>query len=197
MPLRNRVDPYGQLHAVKSRGAWMGNRGVLHDANREIVAQWRGKRWITCVLSFRGRKRKVFTPRRYSELFFLDEATAYAAGHRPCAECRREDFNRFRAAWTGKKTSVNDIDAVLHAERTGKRAWASLAARLPTGTFVDAGGPYLVCSGRLYPWTFEGYGAPVALPRDEVRVLTPRSIVQLFREGLSPQIHPSAAQRAM
>jgi hypothetical protein len=194
MPLRNRVDPYGQLHAVAARGAWMGNRGVLHDANKEVVAQWRGKRWITCVLSFRGRKRAVFAPGRYSELFFLDEATAYAAGHRPCAECRREDYNRFRAAWRGRKGSVDDIDAVLHAERTGKPAHAS-AADLPTGTFVDAGGPFLVRSGKLFPWTFEGYGAPIALPKAEIRVLTPRSIVRLFRQGLEPQIHPSA-QRA-
>ena len=192
MPLRNRVDPYGRLHAVEARGAWMGNRGVLHDANREIVAQWRGKRWITCVLDFRGRKRNVFTPGRYTELFFMDEATAYAAGHRPCAECRREDFNRFRAAWPGKKESVDDIDAVLHAERTGERHHD---ADLPTGTFVDAGGPFLVFAGKLLPWTFEGYGAPAPLPRGDVRVLTPRSIVKLFRGGLVPQIHPSA-QRA-
>ncbi|MGQ0655590.1 MAG: hypothetical protein ACT4P4_25575 [Betaproteobacteria bacterium] len=195
MPLQNRVDPYGRLHAVAARGAWMGNRGVLHDAKREIVAPWRGKRWITCSLSFRGRKRTVFTPGRYSELFFLDEATAYAAGHRPCAECRREDFKRFRAAWRGKKSSVDDIDAVLHAERTGRRSCEAPAADLPTGTFVDAGAPFLVCAAKLVPWTFEGYGAPIAAPKDEVRVLTPRSIVQLFRDGLEPQIHPSA-QRA-
>jgi hypothetical protein len=165
MSLQNRVDPYGRLHAVNSRGAWMGNRGVLHNEAKKVVAPWRGKRWITCVLEFRGRKREVFTPGRYSELFFMDEASAYAAGHRPCAECRREDFNRFRAAWTGPKASVDDIDAVLHAERAvkggGKRTYDASVADLPDGTFVDLGGtPSLVHSGRLLPWTFEGYGRP-------------------------------------
>ena len=99
MPLQNRVDPYGKLHAIAARGAWMGNRGILHDDEKRIVAPWRLKRWITCALTFRGRKRQVFAPHRYSELFFLDEATSFAAGHRPCAECRRERYNEFRAAW--------------------------------------------------------------------------------------------------
>jgi len=174
----------------------MGNRGVLHNEAKKIVAPWRGKRWITCVLEFRGRKRNVFTPGRYSELFFLDEATAYAAGHRPCAECRREDFKRFRAAWSGKKESVDDIDAVLHAERTGGRTEEAAAGELPAGTFIDIGGrPFLIWD-KLFPWTFEGYGAPVSMPRTKVRVLTPRSIVKLFRGGLRPQVHPSAGQRA-
>ena len=171
----------------------MGNRGVLHNEAKEIVAPWRGKRWITCVLEFRGRKRKVFTPGRYSELFFLDEATAYAAGHRPCAECRRADFNRFRDAWGGEKGSVDDIDAVLHAERTGKRTYRTRARSLPDGTFVTFDGkPHLVLSGRLLPWTFEGYQPPVAAPTGELEVLTPRSIVRVFRAGVRPQIDQRA-----
>src|SRR5512146_245181 len=125
MPLQNRVDPYGKLHAVAARGAWMGNRGILHDDARRIVAPWRLKRWITCTLIFRGRQREVFAPRRYSELFFLDEATSFAAGHRPCAECRRERYNEFRAAWSAantgdllkQKAGADEIDRVLHAER--------------------------------------------------------------------------------
>jgi len=110
----------------------MGNRGVLHDDEKRIVAQWRGKRWITCLLNFRGRKREVFTPGRYSELFFLDEATAYAAGHRPCAECRREDFNRFRAAW------------VEHEER----AWLVLAGKVLPWTFEGYGAAVPVTESR-------------------------------------------------
>src|SRR5262245_6877749 len=94
-PKQNRVDPFGRLHAVEARGTWMGNRGVLHNERGQVVAQWRLKRWITCTLSFKNRWRPVFTPRRYSELFFLDEATAFSAGHRPCAECRRERYNEF------------------------------------------------------------------------------------------------------
>lgn len=189
MALRNRVDPYGELHAVDARGAWMGNRGVLHDAAKEVAVPWRGKRWITCVLEFRGRKRNVFTPGRYSELFFLDEATAYAAGHRPCAECRRVDFNRFREAWGGKQGSVDEIDTVLHAERTRKRFYEASAAELPPGTFVEFDGrPHLVQTGVLLPWSFAGYGASVVLPEGELRILTPPSIVRLFARGLAAQV---------
>ena len=198
MPLQNRIDPYGGLHAVGARGAWMGNRGVLHDDEKRVVAPWRGKRWITCVLRFRGRKREVFAPGRYSELFFLDEATAYAAGHRPCAECRRTDFNRFRAAWEGQKASVDDIDALLHEERAirggGKRTYEAALRDLPPGTVVERdGAACLLWHGNLLPWSFQGYGAavPVAQPR-RVRVLTPPSIVKLFATGLVPQVHASA-----
>jgi hypothetical protein len=101
MPLQNRVDPYGRLQAVGTRGAWMGNRGVLHDEAKKIVSAWRSKRWITCALEFRGRRREVFAPHRYSELFFLDEATSLAAGHRPCAECRRNRYKEFRGEEMG------------------------------------------------------------------------------------------------
>src|SRR5215470_3717828 len=99
MPLQNRVDPYGRLHAVAARGAWMGNRGVLHDADKRVVAPWRLRRWITCALVYKDRRRAVFSPRRYSELFFLDEATSLSARHRPCAECRRGRYEEFRSAW--------------------------------------------------------------------------------------------------
>jgi hypothetical protein len=116
MPLQNRVDPWGRLHSVAARGAWMGNRGVLHDATRQIVRPWRLKAWILCRLEFKGRRRRVFAPARYSELFFLDEATAFAAGHRPCAECNRERFNQFKRAWRSGARAA-EIDAALHAER--------------------------------------------------------------------------------
>ena len=176
----------------------MGNRGCLHNAAREVIVPWRGKRWITCVLEFRGRKRAVFAPGRYSELFFLDEATAYAAGHRPCAECRREDFKRFRAAWTGPKASVDDIDAVLHAERAmrggGKRTYEANLTDVPPGAFVEyQERACLVLAGKVVPWSFEGYGVEVPLARSSrVRVLTPRSIVTLFASGFMPQVDASA-----
>jgi hypothetical protein len=128
MPRQNRVNPFGEIIATPERGTFMGNRGVLHDDEGRIRRKWQGKRWIVCVLEFRGRKRKVMTPSRYTELFFLDEATALAAGHRPCAECRRERFTSFCCAWQqahpqkgGSQSSAFDIDACLHAERVAQR----------------------------------------------------------------------------
>ncbi|HKE59325.1 MAG TPA: hypothetical protein VKB46_21600 [Pyrinomonadaceae bacterium] len=206
MPYQNRVDPYGQLRAVKDRGAWMGNRGILHNDAREIVAQWRLKRWITCHLSFKDRYRRVFTPHRYSELFFLDEATAFAAGHRPCAECRRQRYNEFREAWSmanpqvakGEKVRADDIDRQLHLERAlrggGKQSYQSNFGLLPSGTFIDRNGAaQLLWHGALYPWTFAGYGAQISMPASDevVRVLTPASIVAAFNQGFVPQVHES------
>jgi hypothetical protein len=207
MPLQNRVDPYGKLHAVEARGAWMGNRGILHDDANRVVAPWRLKRWITCALSFRGRQRQVFAPHRYSELFFLDEATSFSAGHRPCAECRRERYNEFRAAWIAanavgmpnRNPGADDIDAALHSERAvrggGKRTWQAEPGGLPSGTIIEHGGhPHLILAGKLWPWSFSGYGEP--LPANtaaaQVTVLTPRSIVRVFKTGFRPQVHASA-----
>ena len=206
MPLQNRVDPHGRLHAVTARGVWMGNRGILHDNDGQIVAPWRLKRWITCALSFRGRQRAVFAPHRYSELFFLDEATSFAAGHRPCAECRRERYSEFRAAWieansdaADRKVGADDIDRVLHAERAirggGKKTWQARARKLPPGTFVEfEGQPHLIWSGKLFPWTFAGYEDPVSASvlAEKVTVLTPQSIVRVFESGFTPQVHGSA-----
>ena len=209
MPLANRVDPYGRLRAVAARGAWMGNRGVLHDDGKRVVAAWRVRRWIACVLEFRGRRREVFAPRRYSELFFLDEATSLAAGHRPCAECRRERYLQFRAAWAAgrgaapeSKPGADEIDRVLHADRIGrgggKKTYRAPISSLPSGTIVEyAGRPHLLWDRRLRPWTFSGYGPPVAAPRAaRVDVLTPRSIVRAIRAGFVPQVHGSAGGEA-
>jgi hypothetical protein len=208
-PLQNRVDPYGALHATDARGAWMGNRGVLHDASRRVVAAWRLRRWITCVLSFKDRRREVFAPKRYSELFFLDEATSLAAGHRPCAECRRRRYEAFWAAWdVGMRgpdakprfLSAESIDRVLHAERLdadgGKRKYVAVLSSLPDGTMVEhEGGPHLVRDGRLSPWSFSGYGPAVdAPPETRVAVLTPPSIVLAIRAGFVPQVHESAGR---
>lgn len=206
MPLQNRVDPWGRLHSVEARGGWMGNRGVLHDQSKAVVRPWRLKAWILCRLEFKGRKREVFAPRRYSELFFLDEATAFSAGHRPCAECNRDRFGEFKRAWLAANAALGvspaakaaDIDAVLHAERVRSGEKLSYEARLdalPDGTMIERdGSAFLVRGEALYPWSFEGYGVP--LPRApgmaRVRVLTPRSMARAIARGLAPQIHPSA-----
>jgi hypothetical protein len=204
VPFQNRVDPYGRLHAVAARGAWMGNRGVLINAQRRVVAPWRLRRWITCVLRFRDRRREVFTPGRYTELFFLDEATSLAAGHRPCAECRRARYEEFREAWTksrgarGRRPSAEEIDEVLHAERLRqdgeRRIWHGRLRSLPDGVIVAHGGrPHLWWRGALRPWSFEGYGAPVRTrAQTRVSVLTPRPIVRAIRAGFAPQVHRSA-----
>ena len=208
MPYQNRVDPFGQLNAVNDRGAWMGNRGILHDERGQIVAQWRLKRWLICVLNFKERHRQVFTPHRYTELFFLDEATALSAGHRPCAECQRGRYNEFCLAWSeanpelshGKVLHAEAIDRQLHIERAmrggGKQSYHADLETLPSGTFVDRSGlACLVWNGKLLPWGFVGYGPPVVTQRNEIaRVLTPRSIVSTFNAGFSPQVHESAAR---
>jgi len=188
----------------------MGNRGVLHDASQRVVADWRLRRWITCVLRFKDRYREVFAPKRYSELFFLDEATSLAAGHRPCAECRRSRYKEFRAAWdvgqhrrdaARRFLSAEAIDRVLHDERLEaggvKRAYVAVLSSLPDGAMVEhAGGPHLLWNGKLLPWSFSGYGPALdAPPTSQVAVLTPRSIVLAIRAGFVPQVDESAGQR--
>jgi hypothetical protein len=192
MPLQNRVDPWGRLHPVEARGAWMGNRGVLHDASKRIVRPWRLKAWIVCRLEFKGRRRAVFSPGRYSELFFLDEATAFAAGHRPCAECNRARFNELRQAWA-PGTRAGDIDRALHEERF-VRTYEAALHDLPDAVMVERdGSAHLILGGALLPWSFAGYGAPVDSRADtRVSVITPRSMVRAIAHGFKPQIHPSA-----
>ena len=174
----------------------MGNRGRLHDAEKRIVRPWQVRRWITCVLTFKARKRDVFTPNRYSELFFLDEATALAAGHRPCAECRRERYEEFCNSMSVK--TADEIDRALHAERLDqngrKRTYRAALRSLPDGTMVEyRGAAHLLWKGKLRPWSFSGYGAGVDLaPETELEVLTPRSIVSAIRAGFVPQVAPPA-----
>ena len=173
----------------------MGNRGRLHDAEKRIVRPWQVRRWITCVLRFKDRHREVFTPNRYTELFFLDEATALAAGHRPCAECRRARYEEFRDLLAVR--TADEIDRALHADRLDqdgrKRTYRAALRSLPDGTMVeDRGAPHLLWRGKLWPWSFSGYGAGVALTGTEVDVLTPRSIVSAIRAGFVPQVDPSA-----
>ena len=195
MTLQNRVTPLGELVADPARGLVYGNRGCLHDEHGRIRRAFAGKRWIACRLEFKGRRRHaLMQPGRYTELFFLDEATAFAAGHRPCAECRREDYVRFSSLWPGP-TGADAIDAQLHAERLGPHMTAPLAT-LPNGTFVlvrDA--PYLVLDDRLLRWSPSGYADAIPRPSGTAIVITPPSLVAVLAAGwvgAVPLLHPSA-----
>jgi hypothetical protein len=212
MPYQNRVDPFGQIVATPSRGTLMGNRGCLHGNGDRPLRQYQVQRWIVCVMDFKGRKREPMPPGHYTSLFFLDEATALAAGHRPCAECQRERFVSFRAHWAaanpelagGAAPLVDTIDGALHRERLTdhprprdkrKRTYAAPLAELPDGVLVvlDASDtPHLVRGGALYPWSFNGYGPPTARDSATVQVLTPPSTVRAIAHGYAPAIHPSA-----
>jgi hypothetical protein len=200
MPLQNRVTPYGEVVALPGRGEMMGNRGILHDEFRQIVRSFAVKRWIACVLEFRGRKRTVMTPHRYTELFFLDEAAGLSAGHRPCAECRRADYNRFRTFWARSIATPNDADSMdlrLHAGRLDgkrKRTYYAELPSLPDGTYaVWESRPHLLWGDSLFEWSDAGYKKRVARARGgEVEVLTPRAIVEILAAGYRPAIHSSA-----
>jgi hypothetical protein len=206
MPLQNRVTPFSELVADSARGLVYGNRGCLHDAHGRIRRRYNGKRWIACRLVFRGRHRAALQqPGRYTELFFLDETTAFAAGHRPCAECRREDYARLIAIWRELhpgQIGADAIDAQLHEERVDPETRAQLRHRaaledLPDGTFVLRDRePCLVRGDELLRWTPAGYVARIERPaRGEAVVLTPPSLVAVLRAGwqpLVPLVHPSA-----
>jgi hypothetical protein len=206
VPKQNRVTPFGALVAVPERGTFMGNRGCLHDDRERVRRAWQLKRWIACVLEFRGRKRQVMKPGHYTELFFLDEATALAAGHRPCAECRRAAFNTFRRALVPKRDaaalpSAVEIDEQLHAQRLkpdgSKRFHTAKLDALPDGVFVlvrgDEAPPYLVRGDHLLAWSFGGYTRWIERPRGiRVRVLTPALTVRAIRGGYVPEVHSSA-----
>jgi hypothetical protein len=210
-PLQNRVDPFGKLVAVAERGTLMGNRGRLHDAARRIVRRVAPgyRAWVTCRLEFRGRWRAVMTPGRYTELFFLDEATALAAGHRPCGECRHADYRRYKAAWLAGNADrgldpaapIAALDRELHRDRLGpdgrQRTFRATLGALPDGVMVtlpDAAGPLLVWQGALRPWSWGGYGPPRPCPGEAIAaVLTPRSSVAAIAAGYRPGVHLEAA----
>jgi hypothetical protein len=207
VPRQNRVTPLGELIATPDRGLVFGNRGCLHDGAGAIRRGYATKRWIACRLEFRGRRRApLMAPGRYTELFFLDEATALAAGHRPCAECRRADYDRLTDAWSlgdrSSKPGADSIDAELHLERldarTKKRRLHEMPyASLPDATFVlEADQPCVVLGRQLLPWSPGGYGSPQRRPaRGSATVITPPSLVAVLRLGwapLVPLLHPSA-----
>jgi len=200
--LQNRVDPLGNIIKTEARGCWMGNRGILHNEDKEIQRPFKLKAWLICKLEFNDRKRQVMAPNRYTELFFMDEATAFAAGHRPCFECRRLDYNRFKSFWLkgnpgyrfDEKTSFQKIDDILHKERIArdksKVTFEEKANKLPDGTFVLINNnPHLLADGKLYKWSAFGYEKGITLKSgDTLTVLTPRSTVNAFRAGYVPQM---------
>ncbi|HZC31472.1 MAG TPA: hypothetical protein VE261_08135 [Gaiellaceae bacterium] len=194
MALQNRVTPLGELIATPERGLVYGNRGCLHDKHRRIRRRWQVKRWIACRLEFRGRRRKAgpMPPGRYTGLFFLDEATAFAAGHRPCAECRRPDYNRFVEIWGAR---ADAIDERLHEERLQRFHDARLED-LPDGAFVyEDGAPFLVLGDALLRWTPGGYAERRARLRGRATLITPPSTVRVLRAGWEPDVplfHPSS-----
>jgi hypothetical protein len=207
MPKQNRVTPFGEIIATPARGTLMGNRGCLHNATQQIVRPYQNERWIICVLEFKGRRHGIMTPGQYTELFFLDEATALAAGHRPCAECSRPRFEIFRALWAkanpelanGAKPLATVIDRALHEERIdaarGKKTYMEKIEALPEGSFValEDGRAYLVYQNSLRLWKAEGYADGLALPHGRLaHVLTPRSIVKTLAAGYRAEVHASA-----
>ena len=205
-PLQNRVTPAGEIVSDPGRGLLMGNRGCLHGPDRQLgAARWRSKLWICCVLAWKGVQRDPMPPGRWTALFFLDEATALAAGHRPCGYCRRPEFLSFAEAWRrarrlADRPLASEMDARLHAERVDPRSrrqltWPTLAGQLPDGAMIRHNGvPGLVADGRVLPWSFSGYLAPIALPAaTPVELLTPPTTVRAIAAGYRPLLHPSAA----
>ncbi len=205
MPLQNRVTPSGDIIADPHRGMFTGNRGIIHDpATKTLLKKrWSNPAWLTCVCEFRGRRREVMGGRSWTELFFLDEATAFAAGHRPCFFCRRDDADAFRAAWeAGNDVApmhAPEIDAVLHRERLagGRKRLHPLPApldRLPDGAMVQSDGEsFLIAQGRALRWSFAGYRSVKAAMADAM-LLTPPSTVRAFGAGYRPKLHESVIE---
>ena len=210
MPLQNRVTPFSAIEAVACRGLVMGNRGCLHGKDRELRTQrWRTKSWIICRLAWKNARRQLMTPGSWTELFFLDEAVALAAGHRPCGYCRRDDYRKFLACWasgTGwnlaRPPRQLDLDARLHADRLDRqgrqRHHDAELDDLRDGCFVllrDDPTLWLVHGAGLYPWSHAGYGLPLRRPAGiVVSVVTPASTVAALASGYVPDVHPSIHQ---
>lgn len=203
MPFQNRVDPFGELFAASARGTLMGNRGGrIHRSDTTLGSRrWASRQWICCVLDFKQRRRSVWG-RGYTELFFLDEVTAFAAGHRPCFECRRRDAERFSNLWAAaakmpERARADEMDRVLHAQRLDGKA--KRRHRLPVGDLPDGAmivseaGACALRGDRLLPWTPQGYAAAQARPRGIiVDVLTPPAILAVLAGGYAPRWHASA-----
>lgn len=204
MPLQNRVDPYGEISANASRGMWMGNRGgCMHTEDKTLTnRRWATRAWIYCVLEFNNRHRTIMTPRRYTELFFLDEVTALSAGHRPCFECQRkraEEFLTTYAATQGKDTRpyVDDFDRLAHATRLDgrlKRTGKKPIDQLPDGAAIVYNGEAMaVRAEHLLRWSFSGYTTRLPRPSSGVvEVLTPEPFIDILTAGFTPAFHPSA-----
>jgi hypothetical protein len=203
MPLQNRVTPFGEIVSVAHRGTLMGNRGIIHDpATKSLLRKrWATKAWIACLCDYKGVRRTVMATRSWTELFFLDEATALAAGHRPCFFCRREAAGAFRLAWAagngGHPPSAPQMDSVLHSQRLkegGKRlhALAEGVADLPDGAMIVARGhAFVVVAGRAMLWQPDGY-RHIGAALDAEGLITPPATVAALRAGYRPMLHPSA-----
>ncbi len=205
MPLQNRVTPTGQIVASSARGTWMGNRGILHNSDRTLgSARWRHKAWIICKLNFKDRHSDVMPKRGYTRLFFLDEAVAFSAGHRPCAECRRHAYNSFKSLWLSNNRitacSAADIDHQLHKERVDRTTQQQITSQLPlgplpNGAFIqmpDQYSPLLVYEDALFPFREIGYGEPINRPKTgRVAVLTPPSLIKILQSGYQIDLHCS------
>jgi hypothetical protein len=216
-PRRNRVDPWGDLHAVPERGLFTGNRGPLVDDARRLARHHASNLWITCVTAFREWRHPLDQPHIWTPLFFLDDAVALAAGHRPCAFCRPQAYRDYRDAvstWLGRDTPVlaHELNRGLAAERLrrgggidragDRKLWTAPAADLPDGTVIvaaagsDVGEPRLVLGDRTLAFGFGGWSSPTPRPLGQVRVLTPRTSVAALRSGFAPVLHPSAGTRS-
>ena len=204
MPLQNRVTPFGDIVAIPQRGLFTGNRGIIHDpASRTLLKKrWASKAWLICLCDYKGRRRAVMGGRSWTELFFLDEAVALAAGHRPCFFCRRRAAEAFRDAWArGRGDSAPRaaaMDAALHAERLdrGRKRLHPLRValdELPDGAVIAAGGEaYAIARGRAFRWTAQGYAATTMVPRAD-GLLTPPSTLGALAAGYRPVLHPDIA----
>ena len=202
MALQNRVTPGGEIIATAARGTFMGNRGILHDENKRIVRTSRNTMWLICRLEFKGRKRALMSPGRYTELFFLDEAVALAAGHRPCAECRRAEYRSYIEAVNEDNDKPlegsKDLDRRLKESRRAPRMLTPVAG-LPSGVFVTFGDDdfRLVWNGDLYRWTPDGYVDPLAIEEvgfGTAAVVTPSVSIAALRHGYPVEVHASATQ---
>ena len=204
MPLQNRVTPSGDIIATPHRGLFTGNSGIIHDpATKTLTRRWSSPAWLICLCEFRGRQREVMAQRSWTELFFLDEATALSAGHRPCFFCRRDDALKFRAAWEAgngiTKVRAAEIDAVLHRERLDGRAkrlhplptpWQ----RLPDGAMLKGvANHFLIAQARPLQWSPAGYRNASEMPNDAM-LLTPPSTLRALAAGYRPVLHPTARE---
>jgi hypothetical protein len=209
MPLQNRVSPFSTIIATPERGAFTGNRGVIHNSEKQIIKNHAVKYWITCVLHYKGKRRELMMPNRWTELFFLDEATAFAAGHRPCGFCRNAAYKKFKQLWLQannktyslkENTSIQMIDALIHEERLNKnntqKTFTAPLYTLPDFVFIKLANKqeaFLWMHQQLYQWSFGGYKKSAAVDANQtVEVLTPASYVEVMRLGYEPQVHVSA-----
>ena len=198
MPLQNRVTPFGTIIATPERGTMLGNRGILHNAHKEIVRTSQVRRWLICVLEFKCRRRTIMKPGSYTELFFLDEATALAAGHRPCCECRRKDYKRFQDYWQKAfriRPTADQMDQQLQQDRREKgkkKTYQTELKNLPDGTFIAKDNrAWLIWNKSLWLWSPKGYTTRLPIQNELVTVLTPEATVNILKAGYLPLFHPS------